>query len=347
MFEDFSRRSDRGGAGHPRTCGFWREAFTWTGSATPRVLPRVAMFGLISALICAGAGPTLAIPVGPHEVAGAVLGLFLVLRTNAGYDRWWEARRLWGGIVNQTRNLAIQALSYGPDDPRWREATVRWTIAFAHAARRNLRGERSIPEVAALLGEADAARIARAAHMPSAAAREIGRLLRTAHARGAMSGFAFQQAEAQRVLLIDHIGACERILKTPLAKAYSIKIRRFIVLFLVTLNFAMLHKFESDWLVPPFLMLVAYPMLAADLIGIELENPFSVINLGHLPLDEISATIETNLLGLLEEDAGESVAEREAPNVAGAVPPGTPPALEDFLVIGAHPSTETLTDFRS
>jgi putative membrane protein len=302
MAENPSRRFWTGGAGRRRTPGFWSEAFAWTGSATPRVLPRVAAFGLISAVVCATAGPSLAIPVGPHEVAGAVLGLFLVLRTNAGYDRWWEARRLWGGIVNQSRNLTIQALSYGPDDPQWRGDLVRWTIAFAHASRRSLRGERSLPELAALLGVADAARIARAAHMPGAVAREIARLLRRAHAAGAMSDFAFQQAEAQRALLIDHLGACERIAKTPLARVYSIKIRRFIVLFLVTLNFAMLHKFDSDRLVPPFLMLVSYPILAADLIGIELENPFSTRNLGHLPLDDISATIEANLMGLLAEE---------------------------------------------
>jgi ion channel-forming bestrophin family protein len=319
MAEDPSRRSRGGGAGDPGTSGFWREAFTWAGSASPRVLPRVAVFGLISALVCATSGPDLAIPVGPHEVAGAVLGLLLVLRTNAGYDRWWEARRLWGGIVNQTRNLALQALSYGPDDPRWREEVVRRTIAFAHVSRRTLRGERSIPEVAALLGDADASRIARAAHMPGAVARGIGRLLRRAHEGGAMSGFAFQQAEAQRALLIDHVGACERILKTPLARVYSIKIRRFIVLFLVTLNFAMLHKFESDWLVPPFLMLVAYPILSVDVIGVELENPFSVRNLGHLPLDDICGTIEANLLGLLaEESAAEPEGGSDAPGRRGA-----------------------------
>ena len=82
-----------------------------------------------------------------------------------------------------------------------------------------------------------------------------------------MSGFAFHQAERERAMLIDHIGACERILKTPLPAVYSIKIRRFLVLFLVTLTFALFHKFQSDWLVPPFLMLVAYPMLAVDQIG--------------------------------------------------------------------------------
>lgn len=120
--------------------------------------------------------------------------------------------------------------------------------------------------------------------MPSAVAREIGRLLRKAHEGQAMSGFAFLQAEQ------------ERILKTPLAKVYSIKIRRFIVLFLVTLNIALLYKFESNWPVPPFLMLVAYPVLAVDLIGCALENPFDTRNSGHLPLDDICRTIEEHLL---------------------------------------------------
>ena len=145
-----------------RSKEFWGEAFAWQDSATPRVFPRVLIFGAISALICivSRGHPRLELPVGPHEVAGAVLGLLLVLRTNAGYERWWEARKLWGGIVNQTRNLAIQALSYGPDDPRWREDVVRWTIAFAHASRRSLRGERALPEIEALLGKERADRIA-------------------------------------------------------------------------------------------------------------------------------------------------------------------------------------------
>jgi putative membrane protein len=231
-----------------------------------------------------------------------VLGLLLVLRTNAGYERWWEARKLWGGIVNQTRNLAIQALSYGPDDPRWRDDLVRWTIAFAHASRRSLRGERALPEVESLLGKERADRVARSTHMPNAVARAIGALLRDAHDGGRMGGFAFHQAERERATLIDHIGACERILKTPLPGVCSIKIRRFLVLFLVTLNFALFQKFQSDWLVPPFLMLVAYAVLAIDQIGTELQNPFAVQNLGHLPLDDICKTIEGNLLGLLEEE---------------------------------------------
>ena len=69
--------------------------------------------------------PDLNIEITPFEVAGGVLSLLLVLRTNAGYERWWEGRRIWGDIVNRSRNLAVAALSYGPDDPAWRDQIVR------------------------------------------------------------------------------------------------------------------------------------------------------------------------------------------------------------------------------
>ena len=125
---------------------FWGEAFAWRGAATPRVLPPVAVFGVIATLVYAASriGPSIGIPIAAHEIAGALLGLILVVRTNAGYERWWEGRRLWGGIVNQTRILASIVLTYGPNDPRWRDEIVRWTIAFAHVARRGLRGRARI-----------------------------------------------------------------------------------------------------------------------------------------------------------------------------------------------------------
>ena len=286
--------------------GFWREAVALHGSITPRVLPHVFLFGAIAALICLVAGLIearfqlrIGMAVAPYEVAGAALGLLLVLRTNAGYDRWWEARKLWGGIVNQSRNLAITALAYGPRDPAWREQLVRWAAAFPHAARRSLRGERQLPEVAALVGAPAAAAVAAADHMPGFVALTLGGLLQTACDRLGMTGFAFLQADRERALLIDHIGACERILKTPLPKVYAIKIRRFIALFLVTLPFALLHKLASPWWIPVVTMLVAYPLVSLDQIGVELQNPFSADNLSHLPLDAICATIERNLLGVL------------------------------------------------
>ena len=281
---------------------FWGESISLKGSATPYVLTRVMIFGLFATVVTAidlnVNLPDLRIPLTPYEIVGAALALLVGLRTNAGLERWWEARKLWGAILNQSRNLAIAGLAYGPADPAWRDRFVRTAIVFAHVARRSLRGQRDLPEVAKLLGAEEAVRIATAEHMPSAVSRTLADLLRDA-LDGGMDPLAFNQIEAQRGLLIDDLGGCERILKTPLPIAYSIQIRRFIVLFLLTLPFGIVDK-VFYWLTPIATMFAAYPMLALDKIGTELQFPFSPTRLNHLPLDDITTTIERNLLALLE-----------------------------------------------
>lgn len=307
--------------------GFWREALALQGSVTPRVLPLVLDFGLIAGLTCLISWliekplqMRLALAVAPFEFAGAALAVLLVLRTNSGYERWWEARKLWGGIVNQSRNLVVSAIAYGPSNPEWRNAMVRWTAAFPHVARRSLRGEVPAADVSNLVGSQACQQIASSPHMPSFVAWKLADLLRQACDRGELDRFAFMQVDRERALLIDHIGGCERILKSPLPLVYSIKIRRFISLFLLTLPLALIHRLNGewgDWLVPVITMLVAYPLLSLDQIGIELQNPFSQANLSHLPLDDICGTIERNLTGMLDTMAG-----RENSPAEAAVPEG-------------------------
>lgn len=287
--------------------GFWREAFALHGSITPKVMPNVLIFGLAAGGICGASWLVetlfqvrIALAIAPFEFAGAALGLLLILRTNAGYDRWWEARKLWGGIVNQSRNLVIGAVAYGPNNLGWQEKFVRWTAVFPHVARLNLRGELPSSEVANLVGPDDARRVATTEHMPSFVAAMLANLLYEAREKLGMDGFSFIQVDRERALLIDHIGACERIAKTPLPRAYSINIRRFIVIFILMLPFSLLHLLDSDWLIPFITMLVAYPLLSLDQIGVELENPFSTSNLSHLPLDDISADIERDVLSVLK-----------------------------------------------
>jgi putative membrane protein len=282
---------------------FWTEICPFRASVTPYVLRRTLVFGLIAFVVTLVEKlphfPPVAIPLAPYEVLGVALGALLVLRTNAGYDRWWEARKLWGGIVNQTRNLAVEALAHGPDDPEWQRRVVTWTAAFAHACRRSLRSQRQLPELAPLVGKVKAERLASVEHMPTAVALLLSQILREGAERG-MDRFAFLRAEEERCLLIDHLGGCERILKTPIPPAYSILIRQFIFIFLVTLPFGLLLK--VDWLTPLVTMFVAFPILALDEIGVELQNPFSTRRLNHLPLDSICETIERNLMALLPPD---------------------------------------------
>jgi putative membrane protein len=333
---------------------FWSEALAVEGAVSRQVTREVLIFTAFAlgvSLLDYWIHPTivvLGVDVTPYEVAGAALGLLLVLRTNAGYERWWEARKLWGGVVNQSRALAVSALANGPDDPHWRSQLVRWTAAFAHTTRRTLRGQRELPEVAALLGDDEAGRLAAARHMPTAVSMRLAALLREARERPGAEPLALVPAELARNQLLDHLGGCERIVKTPLPRVYGIHIRRFLLLFLLTLPFGLLAKFGFsggvDWLTPLVTMLVAYPLLALDQVGFELQNPFDTSNLGHLPLDDICATIEGDLLALAPGgDAGSigsstCVGSGEGATGSSADPCGEAPAAAHGFAVSDRPN---------
>jgi ion channel-forming bestrophin family protein len=291
---------------NPMKDTFWRQVVAVKSSITPRVMPSVLIFGLITAGVDALSvyleklyQIQLGLELLPYELIGGVMGLLLMLRTNAGYERWWEARKLWGGIVNQSRNLVITALSYGPENREWQQKFVRWVAVFPYVACLSLRGEKPSAKIVALVGQDGADHLAAAHHMPSAVAITLAGLLREATDTYGMDRFAFLQADRERAMLIDHLGACERIRKTPLPLVYTIKIRQFIGFFLMALPFALLQRLDSLWLQPFLVMFVAYPLLSIDQISSELENPFDKARINHLPLDEISETIERDVLALL------------------------------------------------
>jgi putative membrane protein len=288
---------------------FWTEVFTLHNSVTPGIKWRIAVFGLIAAAVWAIGTYTVLIPtspVSPYELIGVMLAVMLMIRTNAGYDRWYEGRKLWGGIVNQSRNLAQIGLAYGPRDSAWSEQFVRWVAAFSHACRHSLRGERDVSDMRELLGDEELSEMRKAKSLPLFVSNRIARYLHEAVESEQMERFAFLQAEEQRSQLVDHIGACERILKTPLAEALSVKIRRFLFLYLLALPFGIFDKVGIA--TPLIAMMVAYPLLSLDQISVELQNPFSRQRLSHLPLDDICQTIQGNVLELEQLKTSESEA---------------------------------------
>lgn len=230
-----------------------------------------------------------------YELGGGLLGVLLVLRTNSGYDRWWEARKLWGGITNQSRSLATAAMVYGPTGT-WREQLIRWTILFAHATRRNLRKDTSLPELEQLFDAATAAQFKRGDQAPLWISAQIAELLNQAAANGQLPAPVFMQMERDRISLLDYWGGCQRILLTPLPRAYAIIVRQFLFVFLATLPFGILQ--DVHWLAPFITIFVALPMLAIEEIGTELQNPFAIKHINHLPLDQICSNIQTSLLHL-------------------------------------------------
>ncbi len=280
---------------------FWRDAIAWRGSITAKILLRIGLFTAYSGLIAYASETFGWEGVDPVHLGytGGLLAVLLVLRTNASYDRWWEARKLWGGIVNQSRNLAVKAMAYGPDDD-WKTSFVRWTACFCHATRMSLRGQRDTEALVRVLGSTSKAqRVIDARHMPTCVATEVAHLLATVRASGTMDGFVFMEVDRERAALIDHVGACERILRTPTPRVHSIKLRRFILMYLLAVPLAL----ASSSLVITVIAtaLISYPLLAIDQIAYELENPFSTLRESHLPLDLICDTIEKDLAALRPE----------------------------------------------
>src|SRR3954470_216898 len=124
-------------------------------------LALIEAIAIIAAAINALEHPfkAIAIPDLTISLLGAALGILLGFRTNSAYDRWWEARKLWGSLVNSSRSLARQAISFiqAPSPERREEAQghartlVHQQIAFVHALRFALRKQEPWEELGRIL----------------------------------------------------------------------------------------------------------------------------------------------------------------------------------------------------
>lgn len=238
-----------------------------------------------------------AVPSTVHALVGVAIGLLLVIRTNASYERFWEGRKMWGGMVNESRNLARSATAFLRDSPATAEAIILWTVAFAYSSMHALRGSKSMGPLAERLPEAEVRDVMAAEHLPSAIALRISTLLDEARRKGHISDYVTMTLDNNVQLLIDYIGACERIHKTPLPFAYVVHLRRALILYCVTLPFALIESY--GWSTVVDTLLIAYILFGIEEIGVEIEDPFGEDD-NDLPLEKICATIEGNLLSVIK-----------------------------------------------
>lgn len=236
-----------------------------------------------------------AIPSLLHTLVGTALGLLLVFRTNASYDRFWEGRKLWGGMVNETRNLIRAAVVQLESDRELLVELTRWTAVFPYAAARGLRGENGIGPLSAQLSAADVAAVSEGQHTALAVAMRMTAVLNRARQRGLISDIIFTSLDQNIQQLIDYIGGCERIRKTPLPFAYVVHLRRALVLYCFTLPFALVSSY--GWYTIVDVLVIAYVFFGIEEIGVEIEGPFGTDD-NDLPLDDICETIHRNLYAI-------------------------------------------------
>jgi ion channel-forming bestrophin family protein len=230
----------------------------------------------------------------PHWFVGLAIGLLLVFRTNASYDRFWEGRKLWGSIVNTCRNLA-RASHVLCDEASAREI-IRWVACFPYATMFSLRKERGLGRAASRLTDDEAAEVLNAQHAPLAVTTRISHALRAAAKKGQLDSYQHMQLDLFVAQLVDYLGACERIVRTPLPFAYVVHLRRVLLIYLCTLPLTLVNLF--GWWTIVVVLLIAYVLMGIEEIGVEIEDPFGADD-NDLPLGQISENIENNVAAFL------------------------------------------------
>jgi len=276
---------------------WFSQLFAIHGSIAPKIILRIILAALWSAaivLVHRKVHPV-GIPSIVHTLVGLALGLLLVFRTNASYERFWEGRKAWGRIVNDSRNVARASRCLFEPQPHVLEALLLWTATFPYAAMHWLRNARGLGPLEKRLPPAAVADVLASTHLPTAVASQISLLLMSKRRDGTYAERVIVYIDTMVSSLVNQAGECERIQKTPLPFAYVVHLRRALVLYLATMPFVLVDAF--GWLTILCMLLISYILLGIEEIGVEIENPFGSDH-NDLPIEELCATIERDVLGV-------------------------------------------------
>jgi len=282
-----------------------RLALRLRGSVIPAILPEVLFCVAFGVLISAADIYIVNLhwPVLGSLIPSIVLGLLLVFRTNTAYERFWEGRRQWGNIINASRNLtrlmwtAIDEQTAA--DRQGKIKAVNLVGAFAIATKQHLRHETFV-ELQPFLAPHEYQELQSVQNVPLRIALWIESYLHQQHRCGQLSLYQLTYMDELLVLLVDALGSCERILKTPIPLAYAIHLKQLLLLYCLLLPFQLVD--DLGWLTGPMVGLIAFTLFGVEEIGIEIENPFGR-DLNDLPLDAICITMQQNIHDLISTPA--------------------------------------------
>jgi ion channel-forming bestrophin family protein len=232
--------------------------------------------------------PTIAM----HSLLGIVLGLFLVFRTNTAYDRWWEGRKLWGGLVNSTRNFALKLSSYiSLEDHDNRDWFAKMIPNFVYAMKEHLRNGVQFNELEPV-SDSFAEELKKFKHKPNRISALMYMKVNELYKKGAITGDQLINLDKELKDFIDIIGACERIKNTPIPYSYMMYVKKFIFIYIITLPFAFVT--QSGYITVLIVVLITFVLMSVELIAEEIEDPFGR-DLNDLPTDELAGKIKDNV----------------------------------------------------
>lgn len=226
-----------------------------------------------------------------HTTLGFVISLLLAYRINSAYDRWWEGRKLWGALVNNSRNLAIK-LSVILKDEKDLAYFRKLIPSYASMLNKHLKDE----ETSMLLFDDVDLHINHHKHRPNQIAKMLFQKINDLYASHKITGDQLIILNNEVQSFTDICGACERIKNTPIPYSYSTFIKKFIFLFVLTLPYA--YVFALGYYVIPVISFIFYVLASIELISEEIEEPFGYDD-NDLPISKISENIKKHVEEIL------------------------------------------------
>ncbi|MGB5979795.1 MAG: bestrophin family ion channel [Cyclobacteriaceae bacterium] len=284
-----------------------------------------------------GRGVNIGIPFLPLSTIGIAVAFYLGFKNSQSYDRFWEGRKIWGGVVNYSRTWANQVLSYlhesqqDTDGPRDLDKVAKELIyrqlAWINALRIQLRkttihdranlsyvptfkldgGPNCIQNIFPYLEEKEYEEAIGKANTATHLVRTQGRRLAELNNRGILNNFRHNDMMKTLEEFYNLQGKCERIKNTPFPRQYAYFSTIFVWIFVLLLPFGLIEEFSElqggglEWLTVPFTILISWIFTTIEIVGDNSEDPFeNYVN--DVPMSAICRTIEIDLLQLLGED---------------------------------------------
>ncbi|MFT3816841.1 MAG: bestrophin family protein [Rubrivivax sp.] len=281
----------------PRESWF-RLLFVWNGSVLPSILPQLVFMAVLSTLAAATHGRILGekIPLNAALLTpfGLTLAIFLGFRNSASYERFNEARHLWGNLLIAARTLVSQMLGY-LDDRALVSPLADLLLAAVYALKHELRGTDPHDDLRRLLG-AEAAQAWRGkCHLPTALLDRLRAHLVALNAQGRLSDLRLMTLEVQLAELGKAVGGCERLASTPIPFVYGVLLHRTVYTYCVLLPFGLVDA--TEFFTPLLCVFLSYTLIALEAVANEVAEPFGLAP-NALALDAMSRTIERSVLEL-------------------------------------------------
>jgi len=229
-----------------------------------------------------------------HSLLGFVLSLLLVFRTNTAYDRWWEGRKLWGKLVNDTRNFSVKINTLLADDRESADQISKYLKFFPHFLAKHLSKEST-----RLALDEDYSEIEKSlgSHGPADLVIQLTHKLHQLKKEGKISDVEMLYLDTQVTGFLDVCGGCERIKNTPIPYSYSSFIKKFIILYVLALPIA--YVINLGFFMIPLTVFVYYVLMSLEMIAEEIEDPFNNDE-NDIPMEMIAQNIERNVHQIME-----------------------------------------------